>query len=146
IGSRRLLGNLVVGKPAAALREDLCSNRQWYRSEVYNEFRRPIHADGNAISVVKHSPGSYTMLDVNQNSGDSRPTRRTRSQLALLHRLLAPLVGTELATDQQRGVHGLSPQLRATLRLLLAGDSEKQVAVALGLSNPTVHEYVGKIY
>jgi len=146
IGSRRLLRNLVVDKPASALREDLCGNRRWYRSEVFNEFRRPIHGDGNAISVVKHAPCSYTMLDVNQNSGDSSPTRRTRSQLALLHQLLAPLVGTELVTDQQRGLHGLSPRLRATLRLLLAGDSEKQVAVALGLSNPTVHEYVGKLY
>jgi DNA-binding CsgD family transcriptional regulator len=30
--------------------------------------------------------------------------------------------------------------------LLLAGDSEKQIAWRLGISGPTVHEYIGTLY
>jgi DNA-binding CsgD family transcriptional regulator len=146
IGSRRLLRNLALGVPAAGLREELCPDRRWYRSEVYNEFRRPIRADGNVISIVLHALGQYTMLDVNQNSGDARPTGRTKQQLELLHRLIAPLIGVELATENHRGMHGLSPQLRATLAQLLEGKTEKKIAASLGLRPATVHEYVGKLY
>lgn len=146
LGSQRLLNSLVAGKPAVALREELCPDRQWYRSEVYNEFRRPVRGDGNAISVAGQSLSNFTQLDVNQNSGDAGPTERTKRQLALLHRLIEPLIGVELATEHQRGVHGLSPQLRATLERMLAGDSEKRIAAQLGVRHATVHEYVGKIY
>lgn len=40
----------------------------------------------------------------------------------------------------------LSPRLRQTLECLLEGDSEKQVASRLGLSLPTVHQYVTALY
>jgi hypothetical protein len=42
MGSQRLLQNLALIKPAEALREELCPEGPWYRSEVYNECRRPI--------------------------------------------------------------------------------------------------------
>ena len=40
----------------------------------------------------------------------------------------------------------LSPRERETLQSLLAGDSEKQAAMKLGLSQHTVHVYVKKLY
>lgn len=40
----------------------------------------------------------------------------------------------------------LSPRLRETLKHLLAGDSEKQIAAKLGLSKHTVHVYVKGLY
>lgn len=146
IGSKRLLNNLAPGKLAAALREELCSDSDWYASKVYNEFRRPIRADDNAISVFRHDEQLYTVLDTNQNSGDARMTECTKRQLAFLHGLVGPLVGTELATEHQHSVHGLTPQLRATLTRLLAGDSEKKIAAHLGIREATANEYVGKLY
>jgi DNA-binding NarL/FixJ family response regulator len=41
---------------------------------------------------------------------------------------------------------GLSPRLRDTLQLLLAGDSEKEVAGKLRLSPHTVHIHVKSLY
>ncbi len=41
---------------------------------------------------------------------------------------------------------GLSPRKRDTLQLLLAGDSEKEVAIKLGLSQHTVHIHVKNLY
>lgn len=40
----------------------------------------------------------------------------------------------------------LSPRERETLQSLLAGDSEKQAAAKLGVSQHTVHVYVKKLY
>lgn len=40
----------------------------------------------------------------------------------------------------------LSPRMRQTLELLLAGASEKQVARQLGVSQHTIHVYVKDIY
>jgi len=40
----------------------------------------------------------------------------------------------------------LSPRLRQTLACLTEGDSEKQIAARLGLSQTTTHEYVTALY
>lgn len=40
----------------------------------------------------------------------------------------------------------LSPRMRETLNCLLAGDSEKQAAAKLGVSQHTVHVYVKQLY
>ena len=44
------------------------------------------------------------------------------------------------------GAEDLLPRMRQTLEHLLAGDSEKQIAVRLGLSRHTVHVYVKGLY
>jgi DNA-binding NarL/FixJ family response regulator len=43
-------------------------------------------------------------------------------------------------------VDALQPRLKKVMKLLLEGDSEKQVAFKLGLSPHTVHEYVKNLY
>jgi DNA-binding CsgD family transcriptional regulator len=40
----------------------------------------------------------------------------------------------------------LAPRLRQTLELLVAGDSERQVALKLKISQHTVHVYVKQLY
>jgi DNA-binding NarL/FixJ family response regulator len=63
-----------------------------------------------------------------------------------LHAVLAPLLGRELLVTTQPNLHGLSPRLRELLERLLVGDSEKEVALWLGLSAGTVHQYVKQVY
>ena len=55
------------------------------------------------------------------------------------------MVGEQVGRPAPRGA-GLSPRLRQTLERLLAGDSEKQIANHLGLSQHTVHIYVKNLY
>jgi DNA-binding NarL/FixJ family response regulator len=71
---------------------------------------------------------------------------REVSLLKLLHDEIAPLVGVRLATEDHISRDGLSKRLRETLTLLLEGQSEKQVASALGLGTRTVHDYVTRLY
>jgi DNA-binding CsgD family transcriptional regulator len=55
------------------------------------------------------------------------------------------MVGDEVGRPAPRG-EGLSPRLQQTLERILAGDSEKQIALHLGLSPHTVHIYVKNLY
>lgn len=59
--------------------------------------------------------------------------------------------GSDAAVSGRRSKWGeererLPPRLRRTLERLLAGDSEKEAARALGISHHTVHHYVKQIY
>jgi DNA-binding NarL/FixJ family response regulator len=50
------------------------------------------------------------------------------------------------SSNGDKPIPELSPRMRQTLDRLLAGDSEKQIALHLGVSKNTVHVYVKGIY
>jgi DNA-binding CsgD family transcriptional regulator len=74
--------------------------------------------------------------------GDDAAQRKRRLLAEMCKMLGDHLSGT---TDVAQGVT-LAPRLRQTLRALVRGDSEKQIASALGLSPHTVHVYVKQLY
>lgn len=85
----------------------------------------------------------------------SDPTQRKRRLLADLCRLIGEDLNGNLngrphahanGNSAANGDSDLSPRLRQTLKSLLAGDSEKQVAAHMGLSQHTVHVYVKALY
>lgn len=83
-----------------------------------------------------------------QTQAADKPEKRDRRErLANLCRyLLADAAGQPpLGADPTRGLR-LSPRVRQTLNRLLVGDSEKQVATALGVSIHTVHVYIKALY
>jgi DNA-binding CsgD family transcriptional regulator len=64
-------------------------------------------------------------------------------------RLLAELckvIGAQLSGGVAGEAVGLSPRMRQTLERLIAGDSEKQIAGRLKVSQNTVHVYVKQLY
>jgi DNA-binding NarL/FixJ family response regulator len=78
--------------------------------------------------------------------GEPKFTGRDKLFLATLHQELAPMVGRQLAAAHEPSATELSPRLRQVLECLLEGDSEKHVAVRLGLSPLTVNQYVKAVY
>lgn len=70
------------------------------------------------------------------------PLLRKRRLLADVCRL----IGEEITGKTALTTDDLSPRMEQTLRSLLNGDSEKQVATRLGVSPHTVHVYVKAIY
>lgn len=56
------------------------------------------------------------------------------------------MIGQRFSAPAPDLTAGLSPRRVQTLRRLLAGDSEKQIAVYLGISRHTVHVYVKGLY
>jgi len=143
----QLAGQALLGQDATALRQQMRTDRDWYRSDIFNEYRRPAYVDGFILSFSMNSmTGSVVMVTTNQDVSDPQPTPHAAETLSLLTRQIAPLVGTVLTTRRQHGLRGLSPRQRQTLDRLLAGDSEKEIASRLALSRTTVHEYIGALY
>jgi DNA-binding NarL/FixJ family response regulator len=71
---------------------------------------------------------------------------RVRRLLRLFHDELARHVGTALVSEPAEPLLHLPPRLRQIMDCLLEGDGEKQVALHLGLSRHTVHDYIKDLY
>ena len=86
----------------------------------------------------------------------SDPLLRRRRLLADLCRLIGNEIDGKYVGDGNDNIgnepspmiqtQGLSRRMRQTLRSLLCGNSEKQIALKLGLSQHTVHVYVKALY
>lgn len=129
------------------VREQLIDDRTWYGSVHFNEFRKP--------SGIDHFIMSFHALDDAQTVNaiglfrplDAPPfSLRERHIVHLFHRELAPLVGSSLARETGDAPRDLPARLQQTLVRLLNGESEKEVARQLGLSQATVHQYVTALY
>ena len=72
----------------------------------------------------------------------SQDLQRKRKMVAEFCQML----GAEYSCPPGRAIAGLSPRHGQTLEHLLAGDSEKQIAIKLGVSRNTVHVYVTALY
>jgi DNA-binding NarL/FixJ family response regulator len=57
-----------------------------------------------------------------------------------------PLKGSPPPEPKAAGDEAMAPRMRQTLRHLLTGDSEKQIASKLEISQHTVHVYVKRLY
>jgi DNA-binding CsgD family transcriptional regulator len=127
-------------------REQMLTDSQWYRSVQFNDFQKRSRLD-HFITTYCHidGPDEVNVLGIFRELGDPAFEARQRQLIHLLHHELAPLVGRRLSRTAAPAA-GLSRRLRQTLERLLAGDSEKQVAARLGISRPTVHEYVTVLY
>ena len=94
------------------------------------------------MRVRKH--GTQIMKKGNSNRRAALPRYVMRQKLAAAcQSMLNEVAPRKLSLELTRA---LSPRMRDTLQLLLAGDSEKEVAAKLNLSPHTVHIHVKKLY
>jgi DNA-binding CsgD family transcriptional regulator len=137
----------IPGRLVTRSREQLSGDREWYASAEYNEGFRPVGQD-DFVACHARADGGAALVggQVFRPVGEPRFTARTRRLVRLLHGELARYIGPVLARPSADPLAGLAPRLRQTLECLLEGDGEKQVAVRLGLSRATVHEYVTALY
>ncbi len=137
-----LRGNLVTRS-----REQFVSDAQWYRSVEFNEIHQVMRLDDLLVSALRtNPPGTLQMLSLVRPLDQNRFAARERRLLRLFHHELARHLGTTLVRQRGEPLLRLPLRLGETLRYLLEGDSEKQVAVRMGLSRHTVHEYVTELY
>src|SRR5262249_49392182 len=91
-------------------------------------------------------PPGFNVINLDRPPGAARFTTRERRLVHLFHHELARLIGPVLSRRPDEFESHLPPRLRQVLDGLLEGDGEKQVAARLGLSRPTVQEYVKALY
>ena len=137
----------VAGRLVTRTRRQLVSDTEWYRSVVFNEYRRPGKIDHQLTSVYQTSDdGAISVITVLRALGERDFSPRERRLLNFFHAELGPLIGRALVSATEPSPVKLSPRLRQTLACLLEGDSEKQVADRLDLSHDTTHQYVTALY
>lgn len=128
-------------------RRQLVPDAEWYRSVSYNEHRKVVGVDHQLTSISQVSDaGAISGIGVYRAIGERDFTGREQQLLNFFHEELGGLIGRSLVSCMEPGPEKLSPRLRQTLACLLEGDSEKQVAARLGLSQATTHQYVTALY
>lgn len=151
-GYRELPSACAFSRPfteiTTARREEIIPNHEWRNSAERNEIRGPCGQDEFIYSAapVAGAPGRFLGMSLNRELKERQFTARERDIVALVHEEIAALIGTRLVLDPNELVAGLTPRLRQVLNGLLEGDTEPQLALRLGLSRHTVHEYVGTLY
>lgn len=128
-------------------RRDALSDVEWYRSEIYNEYRKPSRIDDQLTSVCRvGNKYAISAITLHRCPGERPFSLRERNLLNLFHEELGRLIGGALVSGLEPGPEGLSRRLRQTLTCLIEGDSEKQAAARLGVSYATAHQYVTALY
>lgn len=146
----------LKGPVATCGRERLASDREWYGSVEFTEYRRPSGIDGWLVSLYQrplsgrgNGPGlgiKMHLINLHRPLHSAGFSDRERRLLDLLHLEVAPLIGISLTTSHDEPLASLSPRQRDVLAGLLEGESEKMVAARLKIGVRTVHEYVMALY
>lgn len=119
----------------------------WYRSRIYTEAYRPAGVNTCAVSAWELPGDRVDMFGLHRDAADRDFSARELALLRLFHEELGRLIGPVLvAADDLHSPTRLPARVRETLTYLLEGDSEKQIASRMGLSRPTVHQYVTALY
>jgi DNA-binding CsgD family transcriptional regulator len=128
-------------------RDDIWDRPLWYRSRTFNERHLPSGIDDYILSIVAVPRlNLYHSLWAHRGVGAEMFTGRHRRMLSLLHNELGTHIGGALASACEPALQDLTRRQRDALDALLVGDSEKQIALRLGISNATAHEHVVSIY
>lgn len=142
------------GHARSFLRRDLVTDGEWYRSAHVADFSRSFGFDDVVSAIVPIGGGAEVCIATMRPWGDRALGAREREIMRLLttHTAWLGRRPDPLAQAARNGngvaevVAGLAPRYRAVLELLLTGQSEKAIAVALQVSPRTAHKYVEQIY
>lgn len=137
----------VPGPLVVRTRRELVSDPGWYRSPAWQDYRRPIEIDDQLTSVYQASAaGAASIIAMLRAPGERQFSAREQRLLSFFHEELGRLIGRALVSPTEPRPERLSRRMAQTLACLLEGDSEKQVAARLGLSQATIHQYVTALY
>ena len=142
--------------PWTVRRDQAISDKDWYRSAHFNEYRKINRLDQFIYSCFPLTDrNEIAAFGVNREFGDKPFGERERLMMELLTPALewlyrmapagAAAAPGVLAPTADPFV-ALSPSLRRVAGALVQGDSAKQVAARLGLRLNTVQSYMKSIY
>lgn len=142
------------GHARTFLRRDLVEDGVWYRSAHVADWSRGFGFDDVVSAIVPVGGGAELCIATMRPWGDRTFGAREREMMGLLAKHTAWLGRRPdpLAQAARSGngvaeiVAGLAPRHRAMLELLVTGQSEKAIAVALQVSPRTAHKYIEQIY
>lgn len=128
-------------------RREAVDDTTWYAAPSVYEARRSANVDDFVFSCVALGPGILQGFIVYRPWGDQPFGVRQRRLARYVHLLLLrALVSRAADPSGSSDLGDLSPRLRQTLDLIVAGDAIKHIAMKLGISQHTVNDYVKTLY
>ena len=136
----------VQGRVITFTRREAVADTDWLNSDHYKKLRKPLGLGSSLyVKINAQSIDRQTLVLLFRPSGGEAFTERDAYLTDLcLSEMAWPFTPEMSYVDPK--VESLQPRLKKVMKLLLEGDSEKQVAFKLGLSPHTVHEYVKDLY
>jgi DNA-binding CsgD family transcriptional regulator len=120
---------------------------EWFRDVLLPRFLKPLgYADG-IVSMWAASASKAVLLGHMRRASDPPFTDKDVRIMSLMLRAAAPMIDREVF--QRAGAFDtpkLSPRQHEVLLMLLAGESEKEIAANLHRSVHTVHTFIRQIY
>jgi DNA-binding CsgD family transcriptional regulator len=137
----------VPGPLVVRTRKQLVPDRAYCRSLAHDRYFRVGNVHHRLASIGETANGAaISLLHLHRPRGDRDFSSRERALLEFFHAEIVPLVGRALVSAAEPNPTSLGRRLRQTLACLVEGDSEKQVAARLGVSQATAHQYVTALY
>jgi len=133
--------------PLTQTREQVIDDAAWYGSDHFNVVRRGCRVD-DVINTKLHLPDRRTVVQsfgIHRELHDKRFGERERLLVEIFHQEVGSVMVEQL-THLTPNTSSLPPRLKQVLAGLLQGRSEKQLALALALSQHTVHDYAKALY
>lgn len=142
------LARLTAEDGVCLSRPEVVPDREWYPSPYFEAVQRVIGVDD--MLVCFHSvPGAameFSGMFLGRAPGEPSFTARERAMVREAHAEVARLLGGPLARTIEPCPSELPPRTRQVLRCVLEGDTDKQVALRLGVTRHTVNQYLKSIY
>lgn len=130
----------------AGTRHTHVAKEDWFRSPMYQECFRHVGWD-DILCGLSFSPSGMRVVSMSRDRGDSPFPARAASVLRLFLSEIQSISTTRLQTQVgSDSLLDLPPRLFDVLVALADGDNEKQIALRLGISRNTVHEYVRRLF
>jgi DNA-binding NarL/FixJ family response regulator len=142
------IGELRARGAMTMARQQLVTDRMWYRSFEYDVIARTIGTDAMIQSMIPIDAARDEVDGMGLCRSTGRPafSEREVDLVNLVHLEVARQVGGPLSRFGEPAPSQLPPRVRQVLRCLLEGDGDKQIAVRLALSQYTVNQYTKQIY
>jgi DNA-binding CsgD family transcriptional regulator len=130
--------------------ESVVEMREWQRSRHYNEYVRACALEDRITSSAQlpapHSAATQVIV-LHRSASDGPYSERAVRLVHLVHEELLLLTGKQLAPNPPPREENVLPfQLQQVLACVLEGDSEKHIAVRLGISRHTVNRHMQRLY
>jgi DNA-binding CsgD family transcriptional regulator len=132
---------------ATMCRREMVDDQAWYAAPSVYEARRAGNVDDFVFSCVALGPGLLHGFIVYRSWGGQRFGVRHRRLARFAHLVLLRALKARMTDPAGFADLGdLSPRLRQTLELIVAGDAIKHIAMKLGISHHTVNDYIKVLY
>lgn len=144
--SQRAVKLLTPEDPVATCtRQKLVADGAWTRSPLRQQVLGPDDLSRCVVSVARPMTEWYILVALFRVDGRPTFSAADVDRLDLLHRRI-DWIYRERRNSIETATAKLSPRLRHVLNDLLNGDSAKQIAYRMSLSQHTVRGYIKQIY